>query len=264
MGNKMSNAPVYFTVAQVKFNPVLNLESYLPTIQEKMRKTHFPDFKRQTIQQLIIPFSAPSEGGQPPTPSFTPMARCIFGNVDRTTEFVLEHNALALQTTSYDTSDIFFRMMLEGLGNIHDVLSLEFTERIGLRYFDAVMPSTNENLSQYLTPEVLGISEKLDGKLAHSYSETVTMATSCQLVSRVIVQDGRVGLPPEIMPFAPQINRRFTGPEGRHATIDTDAFCEQREAFSLDKLHSKFVELHTEIEKSFEATVTSFALNAWK
>jgi uncharacterized protein (TIGR04255 family) len=264
MSKKRGNAPVYFTVAQVRFNPVLNLEGYLSPIQEKMRKRHFPDFRQDTVQQLIIPFASTSDGGQPPSPSFTPRARCFFGNIDRTTEFVLEHNAFALQTTAYDTSDAFFQMVIEGLGIVHDVLSLDFMERIGLRYFDAVIPKDGEALSKYLTPEVLGLSHKLKGKLAHSYSETVIMAMNCQLVSRVIVQDGCVGLPPEIMPLAPKINQRFTEPEGRHAIIDTDAFFEQREAFSLEKVRSKLIELHAEIQKSFKETVTKHALDEWK
>jgi len=264
MGKKMKNAPVYFTVAQVRFNPILNMEGYLPTIQERMRATHFPDFKRETIQQLILQFGSPSDGGQAPKPSFVPQARCVFGNIDRTTEFVLEHNALALQTTAYDISNMFFKMLLDGLGIVHDVLRLDFTERVGLRYFDAVLPKSNESLSDYLTPEVLGLSHKLDGKLSHSYSETVAMNTSGQLVSRIIIQDGRVGLPPEIMPLAPKLSPKFTEPEGRHAIIDIDAFCEQREAFSMEKLSLKLVELHAEIEKAFNATITQFALDAWK
>ena len=264
MGKKMKDAPVYFTVAQVRFNPILNMEGYLPTIQERMRATHFPDFKRETIQQLILQFGSPSDKSQAPTPSFVPQARCVFGNIDRTTEFVLEHNALALQTTAYDTSDSFFKILLDGLGIIHDVLRLDFTERVGLRYFDAVLPKSGEAISDYLTPEVLGLSLRIDGKLSHSYSETVTINISGQLISRVIIQDGRVGLPPEIMALAPRINSKFTEPEGRHAMIDTDAFCEQREVFNLETIGSKLVALHVEIRKSFKATVTQFALDTWE
>ncbi len=264
MGKKMKNAPVYFTVAQVRFNPILNMEGYLPAIQEKMRETGFPDFKRETVQQLMLQFGAPGGGGQVPTPSFAPQVRCIFGNIDRTTEFILEQNALALQTTAYDISDTFFKILLNGLGIIHDILRLDFTERVGLRYFDAVLPKSNESLSDYLAPEVLGLSHKLAGKLSHSYSETVTMNTSGQLVSRVVIQDGHVGLPPEVMSLAPQINPKFTGPEGRHAIIDTDAFCEKRDPFSLETLGSKLVGLRDEIEKSFQETVTPFAIKVWK
>ncbi|MBI5142031.1 MAG: TIGR04255 family protein [Nitrospirae bacterium] len=264
MGKKMKNAPVYFTVAQVQFNPVLQMEGYLPTIQERMRAAHFPDFKQETIQKIVLQFGSPSDGSQAPKPSFIPQARCVFGNINRTTEFVLEHNALALQTTDYDTSETFFKTLLDGLGTIHDVVRLDFTERVGLRYFDAVLPKPDESFSDYLAQEVLGLSHKLDGKLAHTYSETVTINASGQLVSRVIIQDGRVGLPQEIIPFAPQIHPRFTAQEGRHAIIDSDAFYAQREAFSLETIASRLVALHVEIEKSFRATVTQFALNSWE
>jgi uncharacterized protein (TIGR04255 family) len=264
MGKKMKNAPVYFTVAQIRFNPILDMEAYLPTIQERMRKAHFPDFKRENIQQLILPFAPPADGGQPSNASFAPRARYVFGNINRTSEFILEHNAMALQTTAYDTSEIFFKTMLDGLAIVHEVIQLDFTERVGLRYFDAVLPKSGESLPQYLASEVLGLYNKLEGNLAHSYSETVTMNTVGQLISRVIIQKGRIGLPPEVMMLAPNINTKFTEADGLHATIDTDAFYEIREAFSLDRLKTKLNELHNEIEKSFKATVTPFALKAWE
>jgi uncharacterized protein (TIGR04255 family) len=147
MGKKMSNAPVYFTVAQVRFNPVLNMEGYLVTIQEKMRTAHFSDFKRETIQQLIVPFGSLSDSGQVPTPSFVPQARCIFGNIEGTTEFVLENSALALQTTAYETFEVFSKTLLDGLEIVHDALRLDFTERVGLRYLDAILPKERESLS---------------------------------------------------------------------------------------------------------------------
>ncbi len=264
MGKKMSNAPVYFTVGQVRFNPVLNMDGYLATIQEKMRKVHFPDFKREVVQQLIVPFASPSDVVQVPTPSFVPQARCVFGNIEGTSEFVLENNALALQTTAYDTFEVFSRMLLKGLGIVHDVVRLDFTERIGLRYLDAVLPKTGESLNDYLTSEVLGLSNKLMGIKSHSLSETITMNTIGQMVSRVIIRDGHIGLPHELMSLAPPIDKRFSQQEGRHSIIDTDAFVEKREAFSLDKLESTLQSLHDEILRSFRATVTPYALKSWE
>lgn len=264
MGKKMKNAPVYFTLAQIRFNPILNMEGFLPAIQEKMRIAHFPDFKRETIQQLVFQVGLPGDGSQAQAPSVAPQPRCFFGNIDRSTEFVLEHNALAIHTTNYDTSPPFFKLLLDGLKIIHDTIRLDFTERVGLRYFDAILTKNNESLSEYLTPEVLGLSLKLGDKLSHAYSETVTLNTSGQLVSRVIIQDGHVGLPPEIATLAPTIKSKFTEPTGRHAILDTDAFYEQREVFSLERLNSKLVALHAEIKKSFNATVTPFAIKAWE
>ena len=33
MGKKLTNAPVFYTVAQVQFNPVLDLDGYIAPIQ---------------------------------------------------------------------------------------------------------------------------------------------------------------------------------------------------------------------------------------
>lgn len=258
----MTNAPVYFTVAQVRFNPVLNLESYLSSIQDRMRIAHFPDFNRQVSQQLVMSFGG-DDAGKPPTPLFQPQARCIFGNIEGTTSFVLENNALALQTTAYETFETFSKMLLQGLKIIHEALHLDFIERVGLRYLDAVLPKENETLSDYLMPELLGLSHKLDSRLLHSISETVTMNTAVKLVSRVIIQDGHVGLPQDLASLAPMLDPRFTEPEGRHGIIDTDAFRELREAFKLDGLESVLVVLHEEILRSFKATVTPHALKTW-
>lgn len=267
MGKKMNNAPAYFTIAQVRFNPVLNLEGYLATIQDRMRSAHFPDFKREISQQLIVPFSA-GEAGSVPTLSFLPQARCIFGDIDSTSIFILENNALTFQTTAYDTFESFSRTLLNGLSIVHDTLRLDFSERVGLRYLDAVLPRPNESLSDYLIPEVLGLSQKLGGQMAHSVSETVTINAVDQLVSRVIIQGSSagllVGLPAELTAFAPKIAPRFTQPEGCHAIIDVDAFYEKREAFNLEKIGAKLLALHDDvIRKSFEATVTPHALAVW-
>ena len=240
------------------------MDGYLVAIQEKMRMARFPDFKRETIQQLTIPFASSNEEGKVPTPSFAPRARCVFGDIEGKTEFVLENDALALQTTDYDTFEAFSKTLLDGLMIVHNALTLDFTERVGLRYLDAVLPKENELLSDYLTTEVLGLSFRLTGKLSHSFNETVTMNTSGQLVSRVIIQEGPVGLPPELMVLAPRIDQRFTQMKGLHAIIDTDAFAVQREAFNVDKLRDRLLELHVEIQKSFKATVTHDALKKWE
>ena len=38
MSKKMSRAPVYLALAQVRFNRLLALDNYAPTIQEALRK----------------------------------------------------------------------------------------------------------------------------------------------------------------------------------------------------------------------------------
>ncbi len=263
MGKKLNNAPVYYTVAQVQFNPVLNLDAYVPAIQAKMRERHFPDFKQDVVQRLVLPFGT-VEPGQLAAPTVTPQSRYQFGDISGSARFVLETNALSFQTADYETFEAFSETLLAGLGVVHDALHLDFIERIGLRYLDAVQPSgETESLRDFLVQEVLGLSLRADVQLQHSVSETVVATPAGQLVSRVLIRHGQVGLPLELTALAPKIDPRFTQRVGLHAIIDTDASTTQREAFDLTNIGTQLTGLHDEIDKCFKAIVTKHALAAW-
>lgn len=260
----MSNAPVYYTVVQVQFNPMLNLESFLPTIQPKMRDAHFPDYRPEVIQRLVLPFAG-TEGGQVPAPTLTAQSRYTFGDVAGRTSFVLESNSLAFQTTEYDTFETFLSTFLKGLDILHEALHLDFIDRLGLRYLDAVHPlKSGETLRDYLVPEVIGLSSHVKGQLQHSMSETVSTRGLVQQVARVLIRDGHVGLPVELAQNAPAIAPRFTQQEAvLHAIVDTDASITRREIFDRANLEKDLRVLHDEIEASFTATVTAQARAAW-
>lgn len=263
MGNKLTNAPVYYTVAQVQFNPVLDLDGYIPAIQSKMREAHFPDYKKEVFQQLVLPFSG-TDQGQMVAPTLTPQSRYLFGDIDGRSLFLLETNALSFQTTNYDTFETFSATLLKGLGVLHDALSLNFVERIGLRYLDAIQPSKDgETLREFLVLEVLGLSLREGGQLQQSVSETIFSTVAGQLVSRVLIRHGRIGLPMELGGLAPVIDPRFTQREGLHAIVDTDASFTHRESFELSQVGGRLSALHDEIEKSFNATVTDHARASW-
>lgn len=262
MGRKLSNAPVYYTVAQVQFNPILNLEGFIPAIQAKMREAHFPDFKQEVFQHLVLPFGGVD--GQMAAPTVTPQLRYLFGNIAGNALFLLETNTLSFQCTDYDTFETFSGALLNGLGILHDALHLDFVERIGLRYLDAVQPAEEgESLQDFLVPGVLGFALRGEGQLLHSVSETVVATPVGQLVSRVVIREGQIGLPVELSGFAPSIDPRFTQRQSLHAIIDTDASVTHREVFELAKVGARLTALHEEIDRSFKVIVTDHALASW-
>ncbi|MDC8758224.1 TIGR04255 family protein [Janthinobacterium fluminis] len=263
MGKKMRIAPVYYTVAQVQFNPILDLDSYLPSIQSNMREKRFPDFKHEVHQRFVFPLGT---GGteQSQVPSLSRQSRFYFGDMAERTSFLLETNAITLQTTAYETFESFLQTLLDGLKILNQVLQLDFVERIGLRYLDAVHPvNSSDKLEDYLTPQVLGLANKLPGELAQSVSETVTLTAAGQLVSRVTIRSGGIGLPDDLATRPPTIDPRFTTWTGLHASVDTDAAFVKREEFDLAAIKSRLTALHDIIEQSFKATVTDHALAAW-
>jgi len=263
MGKKLTNAPVYYTVAQVQFNPVLDLDGYIPAIQSKMREAHFPDYKKEAFQRLVLPFGGAGQE-QIAAPTVTSQSRYAFGDIEGRSLFLLETNALSFQTTTYDTFETFSKVLLDGLGVLHAALRLDFVERIGLRYLDAVQPLKNgETLREFLVPEVLGHALRGEGQLQQSVSETVVSTAAGQLVSRVLIRHGHIGLPMDLGGLAPAIEPRFTQRESLHAIVDTDASSGRRETFELSKVRERLAALHDDIGKSFNATVTDHARASW-
>ncbi len=264
MARKMTHAPVYFAIMQARFNQILALDSYAPQIQEHLRKHDFPDVQKSTLATFNLNLAAPTKESPPQVP-VTQIGRYTFSNIDRTAAFILDQGALSLQTTEYDVFDTFSNQFRDGLHIIHDAVSLSFTDRIGFRYLDAVFPKANESLVDYLDASVLGLGERFQETIVHSFSETRLRSSSdVNIVARVIIQNGEVGFPPDLLPNPLRVPDRFRELLGRHAILDTDGFLERREAFSLESISEHLRLIHDEIAKTFHATVTPHAIKAWE
>lgn len=77
MGPPLKKPPVYFTVAQVRFNALLKLADFLPAIQEGFRKDGFPAFA--TASNVALEFNI--QEGQPAAPKPVSYEQHFFGNV---------------------------------------------------------------------------------------------------------------------------------------------------------------------------------------
>lgn len=266
MSSKMKNAPIYFAIAQVRFNPILSLETYLPGIQEKFRKAGYPGFKKAFSMAFNLSPISDGDGDATPEqiPSVQKASRYVFSNLNESAGFILEQNALSFQTTDYDTYNTFSSELFLGLEFLHQVVNLSFSERVGIRFLDVVKPLDGDIIPQYLIPEVLGLYGRLKGDTIHSFSETMNRLKIGSLISRIIQQDAPLGLPPDLQPIGLQVAPRFSKINGTHAVIDTDAFYDTREAFNLNEIKNHLSILHDEITKIFRTVTTEYALNTWK
>jgi uncharacterized protein (TIGR04255 family) len=272
MGDKMTNAPVYFVLAQVRFNPVLTLDQYVPAIQNSLRKTGFPDFQKGVVPALNFGLVNQQIAAQP-VGVFSPQSRYIFMDEQKTTGFLLDQASLILQTTHYDTFEHFLSQFILCLDILHKNAELSFSERLGLRYLDAAIPRQDEDISKYLQPYTLGLYKALtDRELVHSFSETRTQKEKSTLVSRAVIykqieknmKDLRVAFPPDIQPEPLRLMDRFSAVTGVYAIFDTDCWYEDRERFDIGSIEGRFRYLHGEIRRSFDSMVTRHALEMWK
>ena len=126
MGQKLRNAPVYFTIVQARFNPILALDTYAPKVQESLRKQGFPDAQKGVLATFNLSLGSPREA--PPRRCRSKQTtRYTFLNIERTAGFVLDQAALSFQTTEYDVFESFSAAFLAGLRTVHEVVDLSYT-----------------------------------------------------------------------------------------------------------------------------------------
>lgn len=263
----MRKAPVYYTIAQVRHNPVLALSTYAAQIQDNMRKAGYPDYRPgKTMVINLTP--QPTDGStQPQGPMAEAIERHTFLSMDGTRGFIVERGAFSFHTTEYETFVEFSTQFFTGLAIVHQSLALDYSERVGIRYLDAVVPTGGEvELKEYLAPGVLGLAGRLPDNvpIALSVSETHIALADANLLCRTIVQNGPLGFPMDLSAQDLQVPQRFQQVNGVHAIIDTDASQEGRAAFDMDRLRERLDMLHSKVRMAFEASVTEYALKMWE
>jgi uncharacterized protein (TIGR04255 family) len=261
MGQKLSNPPIFFSLIQARFNPLFALESYVARIQDRLRQEGFPDASKNPVQ--IINLNVTAGGAPQGLIPVTQSIRYIFGNRDRSSGFILDESALTFQTTSYDTFEVFLAQFLVGLRIVHDVAGLDFIERVGLRYLNAISPADDGELSEYIAPSLLGLKGNLRGSLAHAFSETHVRSDSLHLLVRAVIRDGEIGFPPDIAPVTLEVTQRFREIKGEHGILDIDGWREARENFNLKQVESRLIKIHDGVEEAFLAAATEHALKVW-
>jgi uncharacterized protein (TIGR04255 family) len=266
MGKKMKNAPVYFVLAQVRFNAVLTLDSYVPAIQDTLRKAGYSDFAKLMVATVNLNLGVPASANQMPVAQ---TARYLFLNERKFSGFLLDQTSLIFETTEYDTFDTFREAFLLGLKTLHEsVGGLSFCERIGIRFLDAVRPNQNETVTDYLAPSLVGLFGKLKNRqLGHVISETWTTSDNANLMCRAIIQNQAakgLSFAPDLQPMLLQVADKFKETSGIYGIIDTDAWYEIRQKFDIDRIKEKLISLHGDVRNSFDEMVTPHALSVWE
>jgi uncharacterized protein (TIGR04255 family) len=256
MGKKMDNAPVYFSIIQVRFNAVMAMESYINQIQEIFRKQNFADFKKVVEASALLNADAAE-----PTVSMQQRTKYFFADRDGCSAFDIQPTSISFRTTKYDVFEKFSEQFFKGLESVHNIVGFDFYDRIGIRYLNAVYPMENKKLSHYLHPSVQTLADHIPGQLIHGYSETTVNKGGVLLVTRTITRDGEVGFPQDLTEMP--IPEKFKTMSGRNAIIDTDAAINSRQDFNIPNIKQQAFKIQKEAEDAFKLSVTPFALKEW-
>ncbi|MGK2913136.1 MAG: TIGR04255 family protein [Porticoccaceae bacterium] len=264
MSAKMSNAPVYYALAQAQFNPVAAMAKYVDEVQDRLRR-EYPLYDTQQVTHLQFPVEP---GHAPIEPQVAHTASWLITKGNRSSGFILSASSITLHTTHYDTSNEFIPELLRGLKAVHEVVGLDRVSRLGLRYLDAVLPQAGETVEQYLQDGLHGVrfSAKQKYALHESVFETESgpLAPTGTLVARVHRMTAPLGFPPDIALNGLVLMPKFDIKEPQaHAVIDTDHFVVGQMSMDFEKLSEQLLALHATIKLVFKATVTDHARVVW-
>ena len=265
MSEKMSNAPVYYALAQAQFNPVAAIAKYVDEVQDLLRREGYILFEPQQVTHLQL---SAAPGQAPAEPQVAHTSSWLITRGDRSSGFILNSASITFHTTHYETSNEFIPELLRGLKAVHKVVGLEHLSRLGLRYLDAVLPRPNETIDQYLNDGLHGV--RFGAKQRYALNESVFETESAPilprgtLVSRVHRMDSPLGYPPDMVPSGLTAMHKFEIKENRpHAVIDTDHFVEGRMPLDFEKIGEQLSALHASIKLVFDATVNDYARAVW-
>lgn len=262
MSKKSITPPVFYTIAQAQFNPITAMANYIDKIQDKFRLDGYTRFEAQKIPQLQF---NPSAQGKAEVVEL-PIWRITLS--DRKSGFILTQSSLIYHTTHYQTHHQLFVNFLSGLQIVDSTLKLDHLSRLGLRYLNAILPNTGENIDEYLIKEVHGIH--LNATRQYSLHESVfnikfeSISSPSTLVSRIYYLSGPLRYPPDIAPHdlitMPQFDN---GSSSLHAIIDIDHFVEEQMLLDSEKVQKLLVSLHNKSKELLKATSTKHAITKW-
>ena len=265
MSDKMSNAPVYYVLAQAKFNPVAAMTKYVDEVQDHLRREGYTLFepRQETHLQLsAVPGQAPAE------PQIAHTTTWLLTKGDRTSGFILSPSSITFHTTHYETSKEFIPKLMLGLKAVDSVVNLDHVSRLGLRYLDAVLPKPAETVDQYIADGLHGVyfGAKQRYALNESVFETESgpLSPKGTLVARVHRVTSPLGYPPDIRPHGLVPMPKFAAIDAcSHAVIDTDHFVEGRMPLEFDKIGEQLSALHATIKLGFNSMITDHARTTW-
>jgi uncharacterized protein (TIGR04255 family) len=165
------NAPLSQVVAQLRFPPILRIESGPPAdFQDRVRR-EFPFLERGPVPGSLPivtsqPIGFPIGGQQIPAEVMQFLAAGStettyrFITEDRKTTLSLTPQTLSLTTTDYKRWEVFKKLFITPFEALKDIYTPSFFSRVGLRYTNSIsrerLNLKDKRWSELLRPEVLG------------------------------------------------------------------------------------------------------------
>jgi uncharacterized protein (TIGR04255 family) len=253
---RLSLSPLLLVLAQVRFSPILQMDRFIPSIQERFRNEGFPKFQAMQSTTIQIPGI--------PAVSQNPTVYWEFMDREDKKSIVIGTESIAFSVSDYSTFEDFRVGLQIALLTVQETVKLELRTRLGLRYVNLIIPEKGKRVSDYVHAEILGLSrdELPLQRLAYG-SQLVCKSEIGRFTLRCAHQIGGLVLPLDLQLIRLALNKpRVLDQE--FCVLDFDHSVEQQSDFDLAAVSTAFHELNTVLDQGFRAAVTPEALKEWE
>ncbi|MGA8657132.1 MAG: TIGR04255 family protein [Chthoniobacterales bacterium] len=252
---KLKNAPVVLIIGQVRFSPILAIESSVPKIQAELRKKGFPKYDKVAQQS----FGVRADGG-----AISPSTEYSWRFTDRDDRqsVVMATNAVTLQSALNQTAEEFDQCLFDVVSILYKVVEPDLIQRIGLRYINVIQPN-GKALSDYVHEGLLGVPLEQVGATSsvwHLYSVNQTAAGVLIFQARYPISD--VYLPPDVL-MGPILKLRPLQ-KCPSFVLDLDHFAEINAPFAMEPIEIAVQKFHSVLDRAFTLAVKESALAEWR
>jgi uncharacterized protein (TIGR04255 family) len=229
------------------------MRTYIPDIQERLRKNGYPRFQEAQMQQILL--------GSGSAPTVNLQSKWIFGDRDLKTTVVIAADSVTLETAEYDTFDVFADRMRRVLEVVGEIVAVDLAERLGLRYLDYIRPRAGDRVADYLSPGLAGIVAKDEFRNLTSRYLAQGASDVGRFLVRLTRSAGPFELPPDLQPADVDLSDLPDAEEW--ALLDVDHFSTASLQYRPDAIVEALWDLHDVVDGLFRDSVTPHAFEAW-
>lgn len=256
---KLNNQPLVFVLAAFSFSPVLEMDKYIPAIQEKLRGK-LPNFRETQTQEVEVSPTGIKINAQP---------NWEFIAKDNQSAAIINQNRLLFVTSQYKRFDDFQESCDFLLEQLIDVVSPNLFTQLGLRYTDTIMDIDGVQAEDFVKKglfssselDAVGSSVRQTSEILLKTAEGAMFVRSLYGVSNLLVVPDAENLPIKI--------ETVSNAESNRVLLDFDHIWdaqEEGEAVEFDKaaILEKLSAMHELSRLAFWDITTDKAKEVWQ
>lgn len=251
---KLERSPLILVLAQIRFNPVLKMADFVPSIQEAMRGEGMVRYRQEETQQVVFG----------PVVKTNQTTRWVFSNREQNQAVVLANDFFVFEVSNYDVFESFVESLQSLLLHIKREASLSFSTQVGLRYVDLVQPGGGRSVDDFISPSLRGLSASDLGVEVANHQFAIQCQTDLgTLYFRSYENTGEQFLPPDLQ------TEHLKFPEAAASSdefriLDFDHVGAGEVEFEGNALSERLWKLHDYTKRAFKAATTDEAIKHWK